>query len=397
MNPLNTIFKLTCLVCLCILAGGLCNALFAQGKVILYKDKNFKGTVREITANVANLSLSPWYFHDQASSLKLEGVTSIAVYDLANFGGTCETITHDMANLGDSLIGNDKITSIKINADCGTGPAVILYEKSNYGGKMLKVTRDVADLSGSAYKFNDITSSLKLDGATSVALYDHANYLGNCQVFNTNTGNLGGTNIEHDTVSSVRINGDCSFGGSYAMLYEDQNYGGRSVRVTDSMADLDLSKFNDKLSSLKLFNLQSVAIYEHKSYMGKCQTIRNPNVADLKESAVKNDKASSIKLNKQCEDFVKLEIKNKGGFVIRFRFENGYPDYEQRDLAALKSHTFSLRANESVHVIVYVIYIGDNIVNTYEICNYEVPMDRNTKIETLGTLFNPHCELKYEY
>jgi hypothetical protein len=371
--------------------------VFAQGKVILYKDKNFRGTVREITTNVGNLSNSPWYFNDQVSSLKLEGITSIAVYDLENFGGTCETITKNMADLGDSFIGNDKITSIKINADCGTSPAVVLYEKSNYGGKKLRLDRDVADLSGSAYKFNDITSSLKLDGATSVALYDHTNYRGNCQVFNTNIGNLGGTNIEHDTVSSVKINGDCSYGGGYAMLYEDRNFGGRSVRVTDSMGDLDLSKFNDKLSSLKLLNLQSIAIYENKSYMGKCQTIRNPNVTDLSASEVKNDKASSIKLNVECDDFVKLEIKNKGGFIARFRFENGYPDYEKRDLAALKSHTFNLRANRPVHVIVYSIYIGDNIVNTYEICNYELPMDRNTKIETLGTLYNPHCELKYEY
>ena len=371
-------------------------ALFAQSKVILYKNYNYKGTERQISGNVADLSQSPWYFNNVASSLKLQGVSSIAVYELANFGGTCETITRDIPNLKSTFIGNDKISSLKLNANCGNAPAVVLYEHRNYKGKKLRLTANAANLSSGSYKFNDITSSLKLDGASRVSLYDQANFQGNCQTFTSNNSNLGNTNLEHDTVTSVKINSDCTFGGPHVILYQDRNFSGRSVRVTQSMADLDLSKFNDKLSSLKLVNIGSIAVYEHDNFMGKCQTFTQ-DARDMSGSNVGNDKASSIRLNSACSNFTRLEIKNKSAAVIAFWFDNYYPDSGHHKLATLRSKVYNLQSGRAVTIVIQFGYPGAFDISYSEECRYTIRMDKNTTVKALGTLFNPHCDVEYEY
>jgi hypothetical protein len=52
----------------------------------------------------------------------------------------------------------------------GAQAKVILYEKENYGGKSLILTSNAADVNASPYFFGKVTSSIKLDGVSSVGV-----------------------------------------------------------------------------------------------------------------------------------------------------------------------------------------------------------------------------------
>jgi hypothetical protein len=194
--------------------------------VILYQYPNYQGKSIGITGDVRALSAPDFRFADQASSLRLaNGATSVAVYQNENFLGNCRTFTGDVP----SLIGtnfNNKISSIKVNGKCqsgGTAQAggvmslpqnergVRLYQKINYGGLSILVDGEIPDLKDGRYNFDNRTSSLKLLGNIfKVAVWEEANFIGNCAVItNRQIPSLVGKPIGINKISSLIVDQDC--------------------------------------------------------------------------------------------------------------------------------------------------------------------------------------------
>jgi hypothetical protein len=276
-----------------------------------------------------------------------------------------------------------------------TGPAVILYEKDNFKGKKIKIFGAPNDLSDAAHNFNDKASSFKLvDGASSVALYEHADYKGNCQAFTSNQSKLKDTNIGNDTVSSVKLNGQCDLSGPLVILYEDNNFGGKQLLVKEDKNDLRVNNFNDKVSSIKMVDVASIAAYEDPEFKGDCQTFTT-DALSMAGTKVGNDKISSIRYNKKCEDYRHLIIKNSSATIMEYRFEYGYPTSDRRQLTAGKSDDISLQPNRLLNIIIYLVMPDPTAYHMHtfeEKCRYTLNMSQDVTITFKGTLFKTWCE-----
>jgi hypothetical protein len=193
--------------------------------VILYEHAEYEGKSVTITGDVRNLKAENYKFNDKASSLKLiGGATQVAVFEHENFLGKCQTFTRNVPSLRNTTIGNDRISSVRVNQSCMSGQevsrpdpyarverGVVLYEHDSYQGLSIKLVGEIKDLKDGMYNFNDMASSLKLLGNVSkVAVWEDANFIGKCETILRDTSSLGATTVGNDKVSSLIVDQDCN-------------------------------------------------------------------------------------------------------------------------------------------------------------------------------------------
>jgi hypothetical protein len=102
---------------------------------------NFGGMCHSVSTSIPDLRAIPTppntsnepTWDNIVSSVATVG-TAVALYELPNYQGRCETIRADSqdSDLRDNLLGNDTLSSFKVNAACT--PGVWLCREANYGG-----------------------------------------------------------------------------------------------------------------------------------------------------------------------------------------------------------------------------------------------------------------------
>jgi hypothetical protein len=364
-------------------------------QVTIYKMKNFTGKSVELTGDVPNLMTLSTNMNDKVKSLKLDNATSVAVFENINYKGKCQQFTSDVVNLAVYEVGSLGVSSIKINADCpppSTG--IIFYDKINYHGTSKRITSDKTDLIYFKVK------SVKLDGISSVALFTKSNYEGNCQVFTSDAPNFNSTDMVNNEVGSVKMNGNCNFSGPYMYIFEGKNYTGKRYRLTGDAANMDNRYWvvmKNKVSSLKMYNMNSAALYQAEDYNGKCHTM-TANIPDMSNTIIKNNKLASIKLKSECHTTTNfLKMRNNSAAVVKFEWKNlEYGNYEHKRLAVGQEVIMNFDPETNFEVIVYFIYPSTSTVTNFqeikEKCRYKVIMNENHAIFAKGTLMNPSCE-----
>ncbi|MCK4889824.1 MAG: hypothetical protein KAS21_00590 [Candidatus Aminicenantes bacterium] len=185
--------------------------------VYLYTKPNYKGFEHRVTIDHSQLPTSKYVtaprrayvnFNDAVSSIRLVGISYVAVYTNADFRGNCETITRDIPNLNKTSIGNNTMSSIKINARCApSGPTVTLYDQKNFQGRSVVINGNVPDLAVS--NFRNKTSSIKLTNVRSIAVFNRTQYQGKCQTIKNDTFTLARTGIGQNSIASIKINSEC--------------------------------------------------------------------------------------------------------------------------------------------------------------------------------------------
>lgn len=95
------------------------------------------------------------------------------------------------------------------------------------------------------------------------------------------------------------VNSDCD---QRVVLYEHPNYQGtsRTIRVNTPNLDVDYINFADVASSVRIFNICGVYLYDYKDYGGQYLYLRE-DVSDLRSFNF-NDRTESVKLNKSCDN-----------------------------------------------------------------------------------------------
>lgn len=177
-------------------------------QVALYVDPNYAGQC--ITKGVGEYS-NPGAIglpNDSISSIKVgSNVRAILCKD-DNYGGGCETLEGDDPDLGNNSIGNDQVSSLKVEGR-GCSPAadqVSLYADPTYGGNC--VTLGVGDYptpGNLGAVGNDNAEALRVGGNVQAILCEHDNYQGQCETFASDDANLGDNAIGSDRVSSVKV------------------------------------------------------------------------------------------------------------------------------------------------------------------------------------------------
>jgi len=194
---------------------------------------------------------------------------------------------------------NDRVSSVRElwdrgggggggSAADGGGADLVLYDGNNFSGGSFRVGGLIANLGGSG--FNDRARSMIVYNGTWELCVD-ADFQGGCEVFGPGRhANLGGVS---GRVSSLRPargaggGGEAPGGGAggwgsgnRAILYEGQSLSGRNFVVSDYLANLDGTGFNDRASSLRIERGYWMFCSD-ANFRGECRTFGPGDYPDL--------------------------------------------------------------------------------------------------------------------
>jgi len=205
-----------------------------------------------------------------------ESKTGVYLYKDANYEGSCVFFVNDHPNLGDTPVGDNGASSIRINGEY----SVKLYGDINYGGPYEEVNTSETDLGWRS--LGNQFSSIKLhetqhcsdESLPGVYLYSGRNYGGDCTYFVANHPNLGDTVVGDNATASIRINGEYT-----AWLYQDTDYGGLYDEIGVSETDLSWRSLYGQYSSIRLSVLEhcsdetqpGIYLYSTSNYGGSCK------------------------------------------------------------------------------------------------------------------------------
>jgi hypothetical protein len=203
-----------------------------RGSVCVYKDINYQGL--EQCFNNGDTLATLQSLNKQISSMRLNGRTSVTVYDATNFGGHSATFTTDMPDLGQIRLDNhswsDRIQSMEVGVNDGTS-GTYPNNAPVYGG-------------GPPYRGQRYPKQGIREG---VCVYDRAKYQGHSECWNSGErlANLSGWN---NRISSIRV-----FGRTTAIAYRDPNFRGASMFINRDIPDMRRN-WNNEISSLRIEN-----------------------------------------------------------------------------------------------------------------------------------------------
>lgn len=196
---------------------------------------------------------------------------------------------------------------------------VTLYADPNFKGGGVTFDRAVPDLR--APRFNDRASSLIVQRGT-WQICDAGNYQGHCVTLGPGQYHELASMHMVDRISSlrpVREDGNLRYGEQpvyrdrdrdgrndprwnqgrwpergQLILYEDSNFGGRSVRVERDASTLDFAGFNDRASSI-VVNAGRWQVCSDSEFRGNCMVLTPGQYSNLAAMGM-NDRVTSLRL-----------------------------------------------------------------------------------------------------
>jgi hypothetical protein len=182
-----------------------------------------------------------------------------------------------------------------------TGDGVYLYDGKNYTGRCVKFTRDDPDFSDEA--FNNLASSIRIVGDWTATLFVDQGYGGSSSTFTRDDPDLTDNSVRENRASSIRVaQGDvprenqCD-GRDGVYLYEDKNFTGRCLRLTDDNSDLSELAFNNIASSIEIHGDWTATLYVDQNYSGSSSTFTDDD-SDLSNNSVGENRTSSVRVVK---------------------------------------------------------------------------------------------------
>ncbi|MDI3465263.1 MAG: VCBS repeat-containing protein [Nitrospira sp.] len=243
--------------------------------------------------------------NDSISSIRVGvGAQVLACAD-ENFGGRCEVITGSPANLATTAVGNDQITSARVQPigappPCMPGPQTIaVYVDANFAGLCRLLPVGDFPTATSTGLPNDSISSIRVGPGAEIHVCEHEFYSGTCSLLTSDTSFLGNTAVGNDRITSarVRIQGEslCPTGDSQATFFGDWKFNGprSSLNVGQFPTATSTGLANDSISSFRLGRNVEVVVCRDENFGGTCQTFTQ-DIADMTAQAVGNDQITSI-------------------------------------------------------------------------------------------------------
>jgi hypothetical protein len=250
--------------------------------------------------------------NDSITSIRLGAGTEVYACRDHHFQGICELITTDVPGLGNHPVGNDTITSVKIQTlgaatACVPGPSeVAFFIDANFSGGC--VVRGPGDYPNSETIGlpNDSISSFKLGQTAQVIACRDNNYGGNCQLFTSDVVYLGGQPIGNDTLSSAKVQTrgvqDCNPGPLQVGFFAHANYVSpcclRNIGSYPNAAAIGLP--NDSVSSILMGQGAQAVLCVDDNFQGDCQRFTS-NAPYLGNFRIGNDRVSSARIQRAGE------------------------------------------------------------------------------------------------
>ena len=236
--------------------------------------------------------------NDALSSLRLPGGWSITLYENSGYKGRSTTYNGSINCLPADW--NDRVSSVIVSSTGGGGNnnnnnnnsgnnnnnwggGVTLFQDCNYRGNNSMLGTGYYNWNQLGID-NDQLSSFRVPAGYSITLYTDANYRGRRISYNNDVNCLSGE--WNDQISSVYVtynynnsgnNNNTNINNNWGsvILYEDENFGGRSVSLgAGSYAYLPNAGFSENtLSSLQLPRGWKVVLYDQPNFRGNSYTV----------------------------------------------------------------------------------------------------------------------------
>jgi hypothetical protein len=240
------------------------------------------------------------------------GQNQVSFYTDANFRGSCVVKTlGDYPNSGSIGLPNDSISSLRV----GTGAQVVVCKDNDFQGDCILLTTDVSFLNDNRVG-NDAVSSAKVQAlgtnqcvpaANQVSFFTNANFLGNCVVkILGEYPNSGAIGLPNDSISSIRVGSSAQ-----AVICKDNNFGGDCILITQDVSFLNNNQVgNDQVSSAKVQqrgatacppgNFQ-VSFFTDADFLGSCVVKGVGAYASAGAIGLPNDTISSVRIGPNAQ------------------------------------------------------------------------------------------------
>lgn len=182
---------------------------FAADQIVLFRDANFNGACAVRGRGNYPTASSAGIPDNWVSSFNCGPSVQVRVYEKAYFEGKSELFTQGAASLGNHPIGNDRISSFKVQS-LGTAEGAVvsgtvgLFKDNNYHGPYVVLN------AGGYYNANDIglldntISSIKVGANVKVTLYDKDYFQGSHKIVQADVPTLSKIGF-NDKISSLLI------------------------------------------------------------------------------------------------------------------------------------------------------------------------------------------------
>lgn len=179
--------------------------------VVLYRDDRYRGRDARFAPGDYPDLRGTAVGNDAVSSVEVARGCRARLFEDTAFRGDYEEIDYDVPDLGATRIGNDRASSMQVR--CGGGGnwgghvrrgGVTLFEDARFEGQGERFEYDVPDLRDSLVG-NDRASSIAVDQGCRVRLFEDVGYRGRSVELTRDEAYLGETLIGNDRVSSLEV------------------------------------------------------------------------------------------------------------------------------------------------------------------------------------------------
>ena len=271
-----------------------------------FVDANFMGAC--VTLDIADYPNSPaiGLDNDSISSIRVGTAAQAFVCRDDNFGGTCQTVTADLSELSNQPIGNDQISSLRVQArgaatNCPPGPnQASFFVDANFSGQCVTLNFGSYPSASAFILPNDSISSIRLGAGTQAFVCRDNNFGGTCQTVTTSLSGLSNQSIGNDQISSIKVQPlgtatNCPPGADQASFFVDRNFSGQCVTLNFGNYP-NASAFslpNDSISSIRMGSATQAYVCQDDNYGGTCQKV-TASLAELSNQPIGNDQISSL-------------------------------------------------------------------------------------------------------
>lgn len=189
-------------------------------QVAIFTDSNYGGHCKILNARDYPTPQSMGLANDSVSSIMVGANVEVVLCADNDFQGACETFGSNSDSLGNTSVGNDNVSSLRIVMKAGANPAqrpggtpfctpnanqVAIFNDSQFGGACKILNPGDYRTPQSMGMPNDSVSSIMVGANVEVALCADDDFQGACEAFGANNDFLGNTSVGNDNVSSMRI------------------------------------------------------------------------------------------------------------------------------------------------------------------------------------------------
>ena len=276
-------------------------------EVVVFLDEGYAGKCAKLkigTYPTAALFKMP---DNSITSFKVGSAVRVVLFQNKDFGGFSAAYANNISNLGYEPIGNDTVSSIRVEMRPSTGCSVrgneiAVFEDENFEGEC--IIHNVGNFSNALEIGlpDNFISSVKVGNLLRLVLYRNGGFTGITDIYNANDNALFYDTIGNDTVSSMRVEwkpkgAGCKPKPTEVAFFIDANYKGQCIiKQIGSYTDAyEIGLTEDMISSLKVGNKVKVTLYTWTGFGGDTATFSR-NVPYLGNEPIGNDTVSSLKI-----------------------------------------------------------------------------------------------------